>query len=296
MVAQARSLAVIVNNAPAKRHNSDSKINVEINGILQTTLDVENMLELFDKQTHDLIPHDGYTFVNDELSLTISVGTQKHYGCHYKLVIAGQDLGTISLRRRTRFKKQETTKFENLLCALIYPLRNALLYHQALLSARTDNLTGVFNRTALEDSLDREFELARRQKMPLSAIMVDIDHFKLINDTHGHQVGDAVLSSFANCIKSVARKSDIVFRYGGEEFVIILSNTSLEGAALLSERIRKAVESVKIDAIKEDLNITASFGVAGLKNQEMPGKLLERVDQAMYSAKQNGRNQVSVIH
>ena len=174
-------------------------------------------------------------------------------------------MGTISLRRRTRFKKQETSKFENLLTALIYPLRNALLYHQALLSARTDNLTGVFNRTALDDSLNREFELARRQKMPLSGIMVDIDHFKLINDTHGHLVGDTVLASFAECIKTVTRKSDIVFRYGGEEFVIILSNTSLEGAALLSERIRKAVELVKFDAITEDLNITASFGVAGLE-------------------------------
>lgn len=122
--------------------------------------------------------------------------------------------------------------------------------------------------------MNREFELARRQKKPLSAIMVDIDHFKLINDTHGHLIGDAVLASFADCIKSVARKSDIVFRYGGEEFVIILSNTYLEGAILLSERIRKAVESVNFDAIIENLNITASFGVAGLKNQEVPGKLL----------------------
>ena len=119
MVAQAHNLAIIVNNAPTKQRRSDSKKSVEIISVLQTTLDLEDMLELFDKQTHDLIPHDGYTFVNDELNLTISVGTQKHHGCHYKLVIADQELGTISLRRRSRFKKQEISEFENLLCSLI---------------------------------------------------------------------------------------------------------------------------------------------------------------------------------
>lgn len=291
---KAANLAVVVNNTTPDAPDRDQEKRIKITNVLQTTLDLHQLLELYSKQTQTLVPHDGYTFANHKLDLTVSSGTLANHSCQYQLVIGEEQLGTFTLMRRHRFKKQEISQIETLLCCLVYPLRNALLYRQALLSGRTDATTGVLNRAALNDSLGREGELARRQNTPLSLIMTDIDYFKSINDQYGHPAGDVVLKTLADCIKSATRKSDIVFRYGGEEFVIVLSNTTIQGAALLSERIRKAIESVEFKSIDKDLNITASFGVAMLKTDEDPYELLQRVDQAMYHAKGKGRNCVSV--
>lgn len=288
------NLAVVVNNEFPNKENAVQVKRTEITNVLQTTLDVEELLMLFSKQIENQLQLDSFSFVNNDLAITICNGNQAKHACDYKLVIADENLGTITFSRRLRFKKQDIVQLEALLCCLVYPLRNALLYQQALLSARTDALTGVLNRTALTATLERECELARRQKSPLSMIMIDIDHFKSINDQHGHQTGDAVLKKVADCIQHVVRKSDIVFRYGGEEFVIILSNTGLSGALLLSERIRRAIELIEWDTIVTGLTTTASFGVAGLKDNVVPSKFLCQVDAAMYQAKTAGRNRVAI--
>lgn len=288
------NLAVIVNNDFVSRTETGHEKRFEITNVLQTTLILDQLLDLFSKQSQSMIPHNGYNFVNHELNLIISSGTQSTHSVDYKLVIGDETLGTITLWRRNRFKKHEIAQLEALLCCLVYPVRNALLYRKALQSARTDALTGVLNRAALTACLDREWELARRQNTALSMIMIDVDHFKSINDRHGHQIGDAVLKSIAECIKKVVRKSDIVFRYGGEEFVVILSNTAQKGAALLSERIRKTVESIDLSDIAQDLKTTASFGVASLKDDEASSELMKQVDKAMYLAKIKGRNRVSI--
>jgi diguanylate cyclase (GGDEF)-like protein len=123
--------------------------------------------------------------------------------------------------------------------------------------------------------------------------LLDIDHFKKINDTYGHDKGDAVLRSVATCLQDSVRASDIVFRYGGEEFVVLLSNTAASGAFHLGERIRKALEKLACEADGgAPLRVTASLGVATLAPNESKEKLLKRADQAMYRAKHMGRNQV----
>ena len=136
--------------------------------------------------------------------------------------------------RRQRFSDGEIARLENFLCMLVYPLRNALQYHEAVLSSFTDPLTGACNRAAMQTAFERELNLARRQQTPLSVIMLDIDHFKKINDRYGHSNGDCVLRSVSQCVANTIRSSDMLFRYGGEEFVVLLSNTNRAGAKLLA--------------------------------------------------------------
>ncbi len=159
--------------------------------------------------------------------------------------------------------------------------------------AVTDPLTNVSNRAKLDDNLNREVNLAKRYGRDFSVIMSDIDFFKKINDTHGHQVGDGVLMEFAEILVQNCRKVDIVGRYGGEEFLMILSDTSKEGALRLAQKIRLNVEK---HLFLKKYRVTASFGVATFdKNTNNSIKtLIKSADEALYCAKKKGRNRVEV--
>ena len=200
--------------------------------------------------------------------------------------------GELKLTRSQRFSKDELKMLESLLCCLIYPLRNATLFHQALQMAYTDLLTKTNNRASFNDVLQREIKRARRSDHALSLIFVDIDHFKQINDEHGHDCGDLALASAANWIKDSVRGSDIVFRYGGEEFVILLAETPLDGAAVIAERVRHGIESHTLAYGMTVLNITASLGVSCLTANDDMDSLIKRADNSMYNAKKQGRNRV----
>jgi two-component system, cell cycle response regulator len=161
----------------------------------------------------------------------------------------------------------------------------------------TDPLTGVFNRGYIDTHLPEEVSRARRYSRGLSVIMCDIDHFKRVNDTYGHQAGDAVLQRFAGGLRQVVRTSvDWVARYGGEEFVIVLPETSLAGATSAAERLRRHVEELVISFEGQDLRITASFGVAGCAAAPDAGfqaeALIADADSSLYRAKNEGRNRV----
>lgn len=266
---------------------------LELLGALQTTLVLDQLLQLFSQEVQKWVPHDGFRYRNEAAGLEIQVGRTASHRCHYRLTLEEQGLGELILLRRKRFSEQELVAFESLLCCLIYPLRNALLYHQALQSAYTDPLTGVYNRTALQGIFQREWKLARRQGIPLSMLVLDIDHFKQINDTYGHAGGDRVLVKVASCLREAVRSTDMIFRYGGEEFVILLSNTYSEGAELLAHRLRRAIHSINWLDIAPSLRITASIGVA-TRNQleETPEQMFKRADEALYQAKRQGRNRV----
>ncbi len=151
---------------------------------------------------------------------------------------------------------------------------------------RTDQLTGVSNRRALDDTLRNWVAMKQRYELHFSIVIFDIDHFKLINDEHGHLVGDQVLQKFAKLMDDAARETDVVTRYGGEEFVILMPQTDLYGACVFSERVRKLVDA--------NLAITVSGGVAEAVEGENEIRLLERADEALYDAKAAGRNLVHV--
>lgn len=153
----------------------------------------------------------------------------------------------------------------------------------------TDKLTGVFNRTKLDETLNNEIEMMRRYGAEFSVIILDADHFKSVNDTHGHNVGDAVLVKIAGIISSNARVTDIVGRWGGEEFLVILPNTGLEGSVQMAEKLRSAIASASFPVVG---NKTASLGVASSAPGDTVVTLIGRADECLYRAKRNGRNQV----
>lgn len=166
---------------------------------------------------------------------------------------------------------------------------------QRLVSAAlTDPLTGLYNRRGLDDSVTALQHRQRRDPRPQTWIMVDIDHFKYVNDTYGHDAGDEVLKAVAGALRGTAREADLLARLGGEEFVVLLPETTDAVAAAVAERLRVAVERLATTVGDDTILITASFGVAQQGPEEDPAAALERADAALYSSKKGGRNRVTV--
>lgn len=284
-------LAVVSN----KSFEASTAVNLhhyDISSALQTTLEFNELISIFSKKIHATLPHTSVEYNNAEFNMDFTRGIVGRHSCSYALKVEDQQLGELKLTRTQRFSKDELKMLESLLCCLIYPLRNATLFHQALQMAYTDPLTKTNNRAAFNDTLLREIKRARRCDQALSLIFVDIDHFKLINDNHGHSCGDLALGSVASWIKDSVRGSDIVFRYGGEEFVILLAGTHLDDAAIIAERMRSDIESHTLAYGMTVLNITASLGVSSLNENDTMESLIKRADSAMYTAKNQGRNRV----
>jgi diguanylate cyclase (GGDEF)-like protein len=167
--------------------------------------------------------------------------------------------------------------------------QNQQLLHQS----RTDALTGVANRAAFDERLLGELERARRTQSPLALCLLDIDHFKKFNDTHGHQVGDQVLQAVAKTLDETIRKMDFVGRYGGEEFAVIAPECNLSKAGSLAERLREAVEELQLEAAGLKLHVTISIGVAFAQwpgYERSPAELIKAADAKLYEAKRGGRN------
>jgi two-component system cell cycle response regulator len=160
--------------------------------------------------------------------------------------------------------------------------------------AATDPLTGCLNRRSLLERLEGEFERSRRYGLALSILMVDLDHFKEINDVHGHLAGDDVLRRVGALLRAQLRNVDTVARYGGEEFVAVLPETSFDGALVLAERIREAIAEAKFVHEEIEFTVTASVGVAAPNKDatQTPQDVLAAADEALYRAKNSGRNQV----
>lgn len=169
-----------------------------------------------------------------------------------------------------------------------------LLYKVEYL-AITDALTGLYNRRRFHDILQKEFERSKRYSSPVSLLMIDIDHFKKINDKHGHLAGDHVLLEVAQIIQKNIRDVDTAARYGGEEYIVILPNTEKNDALTVAERMRISIQNSSFQEINKDA-ITVSIGIAGLpeKHIDTEDKLIRSADLALYRSKQNGRNRTEI--
>ena len=216
-------------------------------------------------------------------------------------IIGCLNLGSSEARR---FTGQLATDFlHHLTVIAAFCLENSVNRARLVRSGITDVLTGWHNRRYLQTRLHEELARCRRERSALTCLMIDVDHFKRINDRHGHLAGDEVLRQLARCVDAEVRGSDVSARYGGEEFVILLPSTGIEAGRVLAERIRSAVaaESFEIENVAEPLPITVSIGVAeyrpGPSQEDLKvagEKLLALADLALYDAKAGGRN--SVVH
>jgi len=174
----------------------------------------------------------------------------------------------------------------------VQKLRNNLT--EALKMRDIDTLTRVPNRRAFDIESRNAFETFMRHKTPCCMVLADIDHFKKINDTYGHQTGDKILQSYARLLKSKLRRIDFLARYGGEEFAIILPNTTLRGAVQVMERVRTSLESTEFVTRRRKIRVTASFGISELHLNSTIESWIEQADKALYRAKEQGRNRVCV--
>ena len=216
----------------------------------------------------------------------------------FNLQVAGKKLGVLKIIRFSGepFSEDQKCLLSTVSNQLALFLNNALEHKKYLDLASHDSLTNALNRRAFDDIIEREFNRSVRYKTPLSVIMFDLDHFKKINDSWGHQAGDTVLKEVSEVVHNCLRESDIFARYGGEEFVAILPQTGIEKAGILAERIRIAIQNKPINVQEGKINATSSVGIAcyPFSSVEDKNDLVKMADNALYQAKNNGRNCVYI--
>jgi diguanylate cyclase (GGDEF)-like protein len=192
------------------------------------------------------------------------------------------------MRRGSRIERRVVATVERFASQAALALNNAWLLEQVRRLAGSDALTGLPNRRHFEESLERELARAERTEQPVNLLMLDIDHFKRINDTYGHQTGDAVLRAVGRRLSETVRVGDVVARYGGEEFTIVMPSADTEDAVVLADRILRAVEQI-------DIPVTVSIGIATFLRHAADGSsLVEAADRALYESKRSGRNRSTV--
>lgn len=215
------------------------------------------------------------------------------------MIISGRVLGFIDIwecREERIWSEEEIRVCQTLSNQAAIAIENARLYSEILQLAVTDMLTGIYNRRGLFEAGQRELNRTRRSKRPLSAIMLDIDHFKEVNDAYSHTIGDQVLKELVKICRKNLREIDIIGRYGGEEFVVLLPETHFPRAQQIAERLRLHIAKRPLQTDAGPIAITVSMGIACTTDGKLElATLLDRTDSAMYSAKHKGRNRVASI-
>jgi diguanylate cyclase (GGDEF)-like protein len=214
------------------------------------------------------------------------------------LTVEGEILGCISLNsdQSNAFDAQDL----QFLSVIGYQMAATLKHFQRFSSIKNiaiyDTLTGLYNRRYFEERLGMDAQKSFYGGTPLSLVMVDIDHFKKVNDTFGHTEGDQVLCKISSLLKSSVRKKDTVARYGGEEFILILPETGLEASFVIAERIRRLIENTLFEVGQAQVNLTVSMGISNFPSHRAKSKeeLIKMADQALYDAKRGGRNKVCI--
>jgi diguanylate cyclase (GGDEF)-like protein len=252
-------------------------------------------------QIESILDHDQPFLFSD---LTNNIGLQSYFGgerlqsmINVPLVLRGDLLGLLSLGNQSEesYGESEVMLAQSFANEASIAIENARLFKELQVMATTDGLTGLYNRRYFYKIADLEFKRSSRYNRPLSMVMLDIDFFKRINDTYGHPAGDQVLSQVADCCRKNVRAADILGRYGGEEFCLMLPETDEENALSLAERLRRRISEMNFINIKDPVHVTVSEGIACFRPDcATLEDLLRRCDEALYDAKHSGRNCVRI--
>lgn len=259
---------------------------------LYRSQDIFQLLEVFTSEVRKILPCDGIQYNEDSLGLCFLDGVLSQHRCDYKINMGEQLLGDICISREKAFQDTELALIENLVAGLILPLRNALYYQRAVRFAMRDDLTGLRNGTAYYDSIALEINRAQRYKAPFSLLLINLDNFSDINQQYGHEAGNTILVEVARRLEHVARNSDIIFRKGGDEYLVFLPHTTKSGAVKVAERIKKSVLSDPCVFGSTDIRLTMSVGVVSVLPDDTATKLIDRADTALYHAKILGKNRI----
>ena len=259
---------------------------------LSTTLSLEHQLAILAEEMAIVVPYGALNYRHQigSTEFVYASGMDGPHSCEYRLNLEGEYYGTLTLKRRQRFKEEELEGIELILGAAICPIRNACKFIVIEQAALTDSLTGVPNKRAMEQSLLQASQLSDRHGDQYSLILCDLDHFKAVNDKHGHVVGDHLLKLAARELEGAVRTSDSVYRFGGEEFAVLLPHTAEQDARDVADRIRRNIATIVVNCGDTNVSVTASCGVAMRLVDETSDQWVARADEALYRAKDHGRN------
>ena len=265
---------------------------------VSTTLSLERLLGIFAEELASAVPYGQLVYRHrlGHQDFVYSTGMGGAHRCDYQLTLEGTNYGTINLTRRSRFLEEELEMIEFLLGIVICPLRNACQYALVEQAALTDALTEIPNKRALDMALARDSSIDDRHGDHFTLILCDLDHFKTVNDTYGHLIGDHLLKAAAGALRQATREGDSIFRFGGEEFAILLPHTELGHGREVAERILATIREIGIPCGDQTVRVTASAGVASHRRGETPAQWLARADDALYRAKSAGRNCLHLAH
>ena len=287
-----RAVSSIIKEAEPTATQRRLTAQLRFSNLLLRSLDIGEVLRLFASEMMRDFTLESAIYRHTAFNIKMEFGDNGMHRCEYALAFNGESFGELQFTRNKRFAKRELERLEFSISSLIPALCNALQYLNAMQTATRDALTGVGNRVALEITGEREIAIARRTNQPTTILVLDIDHFKRINDRYGHSAGDRVLVETARRLRENCRESDSVFRFGGEEFVVLLSQTDENGAFAIAERIRNAIATMSTQYAQTGIHVTASIGIACLNRGEGLHAWFDRADRALYLAKQTGRNRV----
>ncbi len=271
---------------PAAASGLSENLRLQLLQALQTSLDVQTLLQLFLQHLQPIYALEGCRLETRDGQLW-QAGENGLFGLDINLEVEGELLGTLVFSRDHRFLREERTQLRDLAGLVRYPLFHALEHQRVRKAMFTDELTGLNNRHAFELSLQQAMERARRQQQPLGMMVLDLDHFKQINDQLGHAEGDEVLRRVARAMEAATRDSDLLFRFGGDEFVILLPETDAEGLVRVAERLQRRIQQESHDYGKP---FTISMGLATWQGGMNGAALFRQADAALYRAKGKGRN------
>lgn len=259
---------------------------------MATTLSLETLIAIFAEELAQLVGYDQLTYRHQvgHQEFVFASGMGGRHRCDYRLSLEGTNYGGLTLSRRRRFAEEELAAIEQMLSVAICPIRNACQFAQVQQAALTDALTHVPNKRALDEALSRESHLGDRHQQACTLILCDLDHFKKVNDTYGHVIGDHILKATAKELVRATRNSDAVFRFGGEEFAILLPHTEEAEARKVAERIRQYISGIMVNCGEHQVATTASAGIATRMAGETSDQWVARADEALYRAKAQGRN------
>lgn len=272
---------------------------MQLSNLLQLSLETDKILHLFFNYIKHHFKLTNLLYQNNYIDASILlkdkvtiIKTGRKHNMKFELFYQDQFLGDIEFTSKVKLSPNKIIELREYINLLILPIKNSMLYSQALKETRTDALTKTANKLALLEDLKYHFNLSNRYNSPLSVLFIDIDFFKTINDKYGHFVGDQVLTFLGATLKKIIRKSDTVYRFGGEEFVIILENTNQNGAINLAKKIKNYIKKNENLFLVNNtkINLTLSIGIATKQLNDTEDSLIKRADEALYTAKNKGRN------
>ncbi|MCW8866170.1 MAG: GGDEF domain-containing protein [Colwellia sp.] len=281
----------VFNTFANDRRKSDN-LNTGLLEQLQTTLNLDKLLDIFAMEAARFVNFSGLYFKSQTVSKALRGSKKAKQERQFELKLNNEFIGTLSYGINSPISMSHYEELKRIHQILLYPLKNALQYHQAMQLAMQDSLTGLGNRRYFDEQLKRAMHNANRHQGQVGLVLGDLNKFKAVNDTHGHNIGDQVLQQFADVLRTCIRDSDSVFRFGGDEFAIIVENASEYALDIIRSRIDNAL---KVNALLAKYQMSCSLGTTFMNRADNEHSLFERADQALYRQKMNMSKRLSVV-